>query len=196
MTRDTSPTPEAIKIDDKDNSLSLDHATMFKTLKNLLNDRIKPAMEARFTALKNMFTKRIEGILDQMMEVVANTQAQSMHQILDQLKQDNDCLQRQVANLTKEVRNMVAAKTTSILTSPTMEIPFLLISGLEVEATAVERNNLRQHAAGKSTPEIHRESQAPCPALAPTSASTFWHPPSRACIATVKASAASILPIQ
>lgn len=54
MTRGTSPTFKAITIDYMDNTLCLDHATVFRNLKDLLNDGIKPAIEAQFTALQKI----------------------------------------------------------------------------------------------------------------------------------------------
>lgn len=51
MTKGVSLTPEAITIDDMEISLNLDHETLFKTLKGLLDDEIKTAIEVQFTAL-------------------------------------------------------------------------------------------------------------------------------------------------
>lgn len=52
---DISPTPEAITLDDTENSLTLHHVILFKTLKNLRDDGIKLAMEAQLTARQNKF---------------------------------------------------------------------------------------------------------------------------------------------
>lgn len=60
VTRNISPTPEAITIDDLENTPSLNYATIFKTLKHLLDDGIKQATETQFVALQNMFTQRMK----------------------------------------------------------------------------------------------------------------------------------------
>lgn len=51
MTRSVSPSPKTIIIDDTENSQRLNHMTLFKNLKDLLDDEIKKALEAQFTAL-------------------------------------------------------------------------------------------------------------------------------------------------
>lgn len=72
MTKGSSPTPEATAIDDTENSFSLYHATLFKTLKDLLEEEIKPVMEAQFTPLQNMLTQRMKNLIDQRMLVLVN----------------------------------------------------------------------------------------------------------------------------
>lgn len=44
MIRDVSFTLEAITIEETEDPFKLDHATLIKTLKNLLDDGIKPTM--------------------------------------------------------------------------------------------------------------------------------------------------------
>lgn len=57
MTREVvSLTPEASIMDDTENCLRLDYVSLFKTLKDLLDDGIKMTMEAQFTALQSIFT--------------------------------------------------------------------------------------------------------------------------------------------
>lgn len=72
MTRITSTTPEAIAIDDVEKSLGLDHASLFKTLKDLQDDEIKPAIKLQFTVLYSLLTQKIENIIDQRMQIVSN----------------------------------------------------------------------------------------------------------------------------
>lgn len=72
MTKDTNPFPEAITIDNTENSSSMDYAMLFKTPKELLDDEVKLAMKAQFAALQNMFTQRLDEILDQIMQVLLN----------------------------------------------------------------------------------------------------------------------------
>lgn len=74
-----------ITTDDTENVPSLDYATLFKILKNLLDDGIQPAMKAHFAAMLKMFTQRMEDILDQTMQVLANIQRELMHLIIDQI---------------------------------------------------------------------------------------------------------------
>lgn len=81
-------------------------------MKDLLQDKIKPAMEALFASMQNMFTLWMEEILDQKMQVLANIQAELIYQVVNQLIQDNTQLQRQVRDFTIEIPSMVAAKTT------------------------------------------------------------------------------------
>lgn len=64
VTRNSSPTLKAITIDNIKNLTSLDYANLFKTLKGLLDDRIKPAMIAQFSTLQNMFTQSMGNIMD------------------------------------------------------------------------------------------------------------------------------------
>lgn len=71
-----------------------------------------------------------------------------------------------------------------------------LVRDPEVAAAAADRQNLRQHVAGKTTLQPHRAPQTPYPASDPTPAPTFLHlqePPS---MITVVASEASKLPLQ
>lgn len=79
VNRDISLTTEAITIDDMTTLPSLNHATMIKTLKNLLYNGIKLAIEAQLTALQNMFNQSMEGKQDQRMEDLANIQAALRH---------------------------------------------------------------------------------------------------------------------
>lgn len=67
MGRGVSPTPEAITINDVGKSLTVDYAILFKTLKDLLNNKIEPAVDIQFTALQNIVTQRMEPIMDQRM---------------------------------------------------------------------------------------------------------------------------------
>lgn len=82
--RSVSPTNETIIIDNSETPLVLDHATLFKTLfktlKYLSDDGIKPAMKAQFTAMQNMFTLRMIKVIDQRIQVLSNIQAQLMNQ--------------------------------------------------------------------------------------------------------------------
>lgn len=61
------------------NPLSLYYATLFKILKYLLDNRIKPTIEAQFTVLQNRFTQRVEGILNQRIRALANILVESMN---------------------------------------------------------------------------------------------------------------------
>lgn len=103
---------------------TLDHVTLFKTLKHLLDDVIKQAMEANFIALQNIFTHRMERILNQTVQVLANILAELMHRVVDQLNQDNTRLQRQMADLTRKIQSMVVAKTTPTKTPVVTAPPF------------------------------------------------------------------------
>lgn len=62
--RSISSTSENIIIDQTENSLRLDHAALFKTLNDLLDDRIKSAMEVQFTAMQNRFTEKMENTMN------------------------------------------------------------------------------------------------------------------------------------
>lgn len=110
-----------------------------KTLKDLLDSGIKPAIEVLFTALQKMFTQRREEILDQRMQVLGNIQTEAMYLIVDQLTKNNTRLQMQVVDLTREVRSTVATKTTPTWIPTTTATTLLLISDLDVASAAANR---------------------------------------------------------
>lgn len=71
-TRNYSPTHEKIIINDKETPPSLDNVTLLKTLKDLLDDEIKLAIETQFTALQNLFTQQMENTMNQKRKTLAN----------------------------------------------------------------------------------------------------------------------------
>lgn len=90
ITRDaTSSTSEAFITDGRKNSPRLDHVTLFKRLNNLLDDEIKPAIEAQFTELQNMFTQRIEDTMNRRMTTLPNITVEAMNLTNDQIREDN-----------------------------------------------------------------------------------------------------------
>lgn len=175
---DANPTPAAVTIDDTENPPSVDYATFFKTLQDLLEDGTKPAMEEQSAALENMFTQRMKDILEQSMQDLSNIQAETILRLIDRLTQDNTRLQSQVVDLTRNVRNMVAAIATCIWTPSTITISLPLISNPRVTAVMAEPQSPRQHKeatmeqnlrtlqqANRSAPWIH-----PTPTLSHLSA--------------------------
>lgn len=153
MIRDTaSPTPEAITIDDTQNPPSLNHAWLFKTLKDQLDDGIKTAMEAQFTILRNMFTQKIERKMNYRKQVLCNIQAETMLWVVDQMMLNNARLQRQLETLTREVRSKVAANAAPTCTPPIMSTPLPLTSYPKVAGAAAERQPPRQQTAGRPIP--------------------------------------------
>lgn len=144
MIKNISLTFEDIAVGHMKNKSTLDHATLFTSLKDLLDDRIQLTIEAQFIALQNMFTQGLEGILNQRMHVLANIQAESMHRVVDQLIQHNVRLQSQVANLTRKVRSTVAARVIAIWIPLTIRtLPTLLLDP-RVTGAAVEQQTPRQ----------------------------------------------------
>lgn len=113
MTRNVSPTFEAIIIDSKKTHPSLDHATLFNALKVMLKDEIKQAMEAPSTALQNTFAKVIKEMMSPKMKILSNLMAVAMNQTLDQIRKDNARLTTYITDITRKVRSTAAAKTTS-----------------------------------------------------------------------------------
>lgn len=97
---------------------SLDHATLFKTLKDLLDERIKLAIEVQFAALQTMFTQTMEDTINLKMATLSNITAETINRTIDQIREDNTRLSGQVADLTTEVRSTLAAKTTPTWTPP------------------------------------------------------------------------------
>lgn len=89
MTKGANPTAEAIIIDDVEEYPSLDHATLFKNLKDMLENGIKPAMEAQFTALQKMFAYVIEETISRKMTTLSNITAEAMNRTIDQIREDN-----------------------------------------------------------------------------------------------------------
>lgn len=90
VTRSISPIQGTIIIDDIESPPpKLDHATLFKTLKNLLGDGINLAMGVQYAALQKMFTWKMQSIIDRRMQVLSKIQPETMQRVIDQMKQDN-----------------------------------------------------------------------------------------------------------
>lgn len=103
MTRDAaSSTLEDIVNDDMKNSPRLDDATLFKTMKELLDDGIIMAMEAQFDGLQNIYTQKMENTMNQKVKTLANVTVENMNGTIDQIREDNAKLRTQVANHTGE----------------------------------------------------------------------------------------------
>lgn len=153
MTSSFNPPSENIIIDDMETPPlppNLDNATLFKTLKNLLDDGIKPAMGAQFTGLQNMFTQTIEDTRNRKITTVCKITEEEINRTIYQIREDNSRLQSQVAGLTREVQSMVAAKTTHTWISPTMTNPLPIISDSYVALAAVNKRISKQHVEEKT----------------------------------------------
>lgn len=174
----------------------LDYATLFKTLKDLVDNEIKPAIEGQFTALQNMFIQRMKNIIHQRMQVLSYTQAEMMHQVVDQIIQDQARLRRQVTDLSREVQSTLVAKAAPTSTPSTTVTPLPLISYPEVVVGAADRQSLKQQTAGKLTPLPMNAPQVPHPATAPTPALINLEPPARPSIVVIAASGVSTLPVK
>lgn len=72
MTREASHTTEAITIDDMENSSSLNYASLFKTLKDILDNEIIPVLEAQFTVIQNMFIQEMESLMSKRILIMFN----------------------------------------------------------------------------------------------------------------------------
>lgn len=59
--RRISSTLGTIIVDDMETTYSLDQTTLFKILKDLLDDEIKPVLHAQFTVIQKMFNQEIES---------------------------------------------------------------------------------------------------------------------------------------
>lgn len=64
ITRGVNSTSQDITIEETENTPRLDHDTLFNTLKDLLNNIIKLAIETQLGTLQNIFTERMKGILE------------------------------------------------------------------------------------------------------------------------------------
>lgn len=150
MTRDTVyPTLKTITIDDTENYSRLNHTTLFKTVKHLLDNGIKPAMKVRFTPLQNTFTQKMQKVMDHRMQVLSNIQAEKMDRTINQMTQDNALLRTLVDNLTKGVRSNVAGKALPTWPPLVTATPLLLILVHESAAAAADRQTLIQQATGR-----------------------------------------------
>lgn len=108
LTRNAAnPTPEDVATNSMENFPKPDHATQFKTLKDLQDDGIQPAMKAQFTALQNKFNQQMENTMNQKMKTLANVMAENMKRTIDQRSEDNARLTNQIVDLTREVRRTV-----------------------------------------------------------------------------------------
>lgn len=112
MIKNVSRTPENIIIDNKETPPSLYHATLFMTLKDLQEDRIKPAMQALFTTLQNIFTQQIENQINKKIKTLANVMTENMNRTIGHIRENNARLRTQVVDLSREVRSTEAVKTT------------------------------------------------------------------------------------
>lgn len=154
MTRDAaSHTPVAIITDDKENSPRLYHATLYKTLKDMVDYRIKPAMEAKFTPLQSMFTQQMEDTINQRIITLANITAEAMNRTIHQIREDYSRIRSQVAVITRDVQSTMATKVTPTWSPPPKTTPLQLISDPEVVPAAAERHIPRQQAAGRPVPQ-------------------------------------------
>lgn len=88
MTRSNSPTPEAIIIDNTETSLSLNHATQFNNLQDMLEDGVKPTMVAKFTALLNMLAKVIKKKMSRKITTLSSITAEVINETIDQIRED------------------------------------------------------------------------------------------------------------
>lgn len=112
---------------------------LFKTLKDLLDDRIKPAMETKFTTLQSMFTQLIEDTMNRRIMTLYNITAEAMNRTINQIREDNVWLKTQVADLIGEVRSTMAVKVIQIWSPPVTVTPLPLISDPEVAEAADDR---------------------------------------------------------
>lgn len=147
MTIIVSLTPKTVIIDDTKISTTLDHATLFKTLKHLLHDAIKVVLEAQFTTIRNMFTQEIESLISKKLLIMSNIQAKAMNWTIDKIWEDKGVLRIHVADLLREERSMAAAKSTLTLTPTTTVTPLPVVLDLEVAVVAANRQSLNQYTA-------------------------------------------------
>lgn len=112
VTRSVCTTPKTIIIEDTETpSLNLEDVTLFKTLKDLLDDGIKPVLEAKFTTIRNMFTQEMKSIISKRLLISSNIQEEARNRNIDQIREDNAWLWTEVVDITREVRSTVAAKS-------------------------------------------------------------------------------------
>lgn len=196
MTRSISLTPQAIIIDSTETAPSLDYTNLFKILNDMLEDRIKLAMEVQFTPLQNMFAQVMEATIRRKMITLSNIIAEVMNRTMDKKREHNVRLRTQVADSIREVRSTVVAKTTPTWNPPTTATYIRLISDLVVEAAAEDRLSHRQHAAGKITLHPQHTHQSPRPTPAATLTPTYLHLLACLSMAAAAAAAVSTLPVQ
>lgn len=73
MTRDAACLiAESITIDDTETPSSLNYATLFKILKDLLDDEIKSAMKVQYTAVQHMLSQKIEDTINRKIKTLDN----------------------------------------------------------------------------------------------------------------------------